>query len=548
MQTKCGECGDFLPSHLKNVFCIICNTYYHIKCCSVRSKRNFIELEIQGSPWICHKCTPPISTKKVKCGGCSKTIPKNSIGIKCKNCKKNFHSKCTNTSLRNFEENWLCDGCLISTLPFSNVNNQRFGLTLQAKNEPNLENLQLFPSFTIRSLLDKIPGKFTIQTDEFLSDSIESKYYTPDEFISSKINKHCFSVFHLNIASLSGHIDDLKALLAIIDHPFNIIGISETKIRDDQDPVSNIQIENYIFEHTPTFSHFGGAGLYIRKGQDYQIRKNLSKSIRSVAESFFIELTLKSTKNMLVGCIYRHHDSVEDFIDNFFLDILHKIHLERNKSCVLMGDFNIDLLQVDNSDSSGLFFDTLSSFGFRPLILQPSRVTSHSATLIDNIFTNDITICSKGGNLTSSISDHFPQFSVFDVPIHTKHKNVPKFGRSYKNFHHDEFQEELMKIDWNSLFSLKNVNDQITIMLDKINGILNVMAPIHKLTKRENKLQWITQGILKSMKNRDKAYKKFTIEKDLAKKHRLFIDYKYKRNLITTLLRRSKADYYASFF
>ena len=52
-----------------------------------------------------------------------------------------------------------------------------------------------------------------------------------------------------------------------------------------------------------------------------------------------------------------------------------------------MGDFNIDLLKYDSENSSSDFYDLLSSHGFRPLIMQPTRVTSHSATLI---FINDL--------------------------------------------------------------------------------------------------------------------------------------------------------------
>ena len=45
-----------------------------------------------------------------------------------------------------------------------------------------------------------------------------------------------------------------------------------------------------------------------------------------------------------------------------------------------------------------------------PLILQQTRITSHSNTLIDNIFSNiDPDIIS--GNLTATISDHLPQFA-----------------------------------------------------------------------------------------------------------------------------------------
>ena len=52
-----------------------------------------------------------------------------------------------------------------------------------------------------------------------------------------------------------------------------------------------------------------------------------------------------------------------------------------------MGDFNIDLLKIDSHADSEHFMNTLGSF-FQPQILQPTRITSHSSTLIDNIFFN----------------------------------------------------------------------------------------------------------------------------------------------------------------
>ena len=44
-----------------------------------------------------------------------------------------------------------------------------------------------------------------------------------------------------------------------------------------------------------------------------------------------------------------------------------------------------------------------------PNILHPPRVTGHSQTTIDNIFSNYISKEAVCGNLTSTISDHFPQ-------------------------------------------------------------------------------------------------------------------------------------------
>ena len=43
-------------------------------------------------------------------------------------------------------------------------------------------------------------------------------------------------------------------------------------------------------------------------------------------------------------------------------------------------------------DLTGQFLDTIFSRSFVPLITRPTRITSNTATLIDNIFTNDMGI------------------------------------------------------------------------------------------------------------------------------------------------------------
>jgi exonuclease III len=45
---------------------------------------------------------------------------------------------------------------------------------------------------------------------------------------------------------------------------FSVIGISETKIRDDKFSDFNPDIANYRFEFVPTPLASGGVGLYIR--------------------------------------------------------------------------------------------------------------------------------------------------------------------------------------------------------------------------------------------------------------------------------------------
>ena len=102
-----------------------------------------------------------------------------------------------------------------------------------------------FPSFSIQSLLDQLPGQ-NFSTDDFLSDNVESKYYTPAQFLAQKIPKKSFSMAHLNIASLQRHIDELRTFITILNHPFDILCISETRLHTN-DPLVNIELMIYFY-------------------------------------------------------------------------------------------------------------------------------------------------------------------------------------------------------------------------------------------------------------------------------------------------------------
>ena len=55
-----------------------------------------------------------------------------------------------------------------------------------------------------------------------------------------------------------------------------------------------------------------------------------------------------------------------------------------------MGDFNIDLLQSETCHIANKFSERLFTSCFYPIITKPTRITEHTANIIDNIFTNNI--------------------------------------------------------------------------------------------------------------------------------------------------------------
>ena len=159
-------------------------------------------------------------------------------------------------------------------------------------------------------------------------------------------------------------------------------------------------------------NHAGGIPLHISKNIAYKPRKGLNIFKFRDLKSIFVEIINQKKSKIILGVVYRHPTmDLNEFNDKYVNKLLDNITKE-NKTTFLLGDFNIDLLKYDSHTSTNEFLDSLSSNMVLPYILHPTRVTGHSKTLIDNIFSNHIskeTIC---GNLTSTISDHLPQFLI----------------------------------------------------------------------------------------------------------------------------------------
>ena len=243
-----------------------------------------------------NQCNDLILAYNKKCGTCCKRIKNNFPANFCNGCSDFFHIKCSKIDRKDntSRNSWLCSKCTLACLPFSSVDNNSMLLTLKGINSEGFSDN--IPSFTVQSLLDKLPGQ-TFSTDEFLSDSISSKYFTPGEFVTTSFSNKQFSIFHLNIASLQLHIDELRSFLSNLKHRFKIICISETRLHDVK-PLVNVDIDGYTFEHTPTSSQCGGTGIYISNEFEYDLLEKLSVSHPNISESTFIEIKNKSKKNI----------------------------------------------------------------------------------------------------------------------------------------------------------------------------------------------------------------------------------------------------------
>ena len=102
----------------------------------------------------------------------------------------------------------------------------------------------------------------------------------------------------------------------------------------------------------------------------------------------------------------------------------------------VMGDFNVDLLKLGTHGPTSDYFGEFTSGGFYPLISLPTRLTDSTATLIDNIWTNNVVANIGSGLVTVRVSDHLPVFAFVGgareeerVPGGVKRRRLVNEGR-----------------------------------------------------------------------------------------------------------------------
>ena len=84
------------------------------------------------------------------------------------------------------------------------------------------------------------------------------------------------------------------------------------------------------------------------------------------------------------------------------------------------------------------FVSLLLSQHYLPYIIHPTRVSAHSSTIIDNIFSNVCNLDTKSGNILTQIADHFPQFFIVRKTI-SANKTMAYYQHDYSKFDQETY-------------------------------------------------------------------------------------------------------------
>ena len=223
----------------------------------------------------------------------------------------------------------------------------------------------------------------------------------------------------------------------------------------------------------------------------------------------------------------------------------------------LAGDYNLNLLKINNDELCNEFFDLITSHSLLPQITLPTRLSQTSGTLIDNILCKaHISIKpTTAGILLNKLSDHQPCFIILDIACCGC--NNPKFIRKY-------VQLESVIDNINSDIRSSGLDDNIdtgmtadpNIGYSIIHDVIEKTKKTHMTSKlvkynkyKHKQSKWITRGLLRSLRFRDNLYKKIKLTNPASREYEtLRIHLKTYNTILRTSICAAKKKFLAYTF
>ena len=343
------------------------------------------------------------------------------------------------------------------------------------------------------------------------------------------------NIMNLNIRHLKPKLDDIKILLQP-SNKIDILGLCETFLHDDI-PDSILGVDGYTFERrdrktctTVNDKHKGGGVLiYIAEHLDYQRKQNLESDSM---ESIWIEINLKHTKPILINSVYRPPSASRQWLQ-VFSDNLENITTAENEIYV-MGDINVDLSNQETANKS--LRHILELHDLTQMVKAPTRITSHSKTLIDHIYASHPHHVYNVSVPIIALSDHYPVCFTRKAGYNIK-RNMHSYitYRCFKHFDNNSFCTDFInkidEIEFSQTDTNFNFDKWHKIFIETLNKHAKMKT---KRVKRKSQPDWYTDEIREAQNKRDYHHKK-----------RNWTLYKKWRNQTKTLIRKHKKNLFS---
>ena len=305
------------------------------------------------------------------------------------------------------------------------------------------------------------------------------------------------------------------------NNSFDVIILTECWLSD----ISTIPIiHSYTASYTQNkINQNSGVVVYVKDTWNYIV----SEPDLDDADCLQIQLS----DNITILAIYRPPSF--RIADNFLfsLNTIMKTLSHSNKTLILAGDLNIDLLATTKNQNME-YLCLMAEHGLFPAITKPTRGNA----CLDHFFMNKIdraigVICS------SDITDH-------DIVILGLTANMPCSNTKTRvkiKYNIDGIKKELRDVSWDEIFDPNDINKSVNSFCSRLNYIINKHTSKKNLKRSERNFKpWITPGLIRCMRHRDRLHMQSRKYPNDTLKRFIYTRY---RNFCNDLLRKLKTKY-----
>lgn len=330
---------------------------------------------------------------------------------------------------------------------------------------------------------------------------------------------HYLKIFTQNIRSISHNIAGLVALIARSKTDWDIIVLTECWLKSN----CNIpELDGYNKYYT-TRNNTQNEGVTI------YIKKNISVIVDEpqFAEANCLILQLK---DMVIIAIYRP-PSYRNI--SLFLDSLNKILSKKSNinNIVITGDINLNIKGNILEPNAIEYLELTAYHGILP---------AHSFATRNQNCLDHILLKTKLHAYTyvaqTSLTDHET------VLLYLKYKSSPSNPySSTTKIDQVGLTKSLTNIDFEPVFSSNDVNFATNYIISSVHKAINLNSKCINFTKRKRIIKpWITPGLLKCLRNRDKLHMK---SKKAPNNENLKLTYLRYRNFCNNLIKKLKIEH-----
>lgn len=261
---------------------------------------------------------------------------------------------------------------------------------------------------------------------------------------------------HFNIQGLFKKLCDLELLLDTYNT--DLCCFSEHWLTKNEINMANLRKYSLVSSFCRENYERGGVCIYAKTGITCK-PINFDHSLEKIFEVAMSEVRAPNfSSKILIISIYRSPQSDFKTFFNYLYDLMSNVYVP-GQYYIVCGDINVNLLG-DNYESKQII-NMFKGFDMENVVLEPTRLTTVTATLIDVIFTN-----LECGNILvqdTHMSDHTFQLGEFVVPLVSNttlssNGNVI-FKRDFSDCNMLTFQNMILNERWENMYQEIDLNN-----------------------------------------------------------------------------------------